>query len=26
VAALRLFFRVALGRSDIIEHTAFIHR
>src|SRR6195256_5666692 len=25
VAALRFFFRVTLGRSDIIEHTTFIH-
>src|SRR6202521_5104350 len=25
VAALRFFFRVTLKRSDIIEHTAFIH-
>jgi hypothetical protein len=25
VAALRFFFRVTLKRSDIIEHTTFIH-
>src|SRR5713226_3609247 len=25
VAALRFFFRVTLGRSDIIEHTTFLH-
>jgi hypothetical protein len=25
VAALRFFFRITLKRSDIIEHTAFIH-
>src|SRR4030081_1845026 len=25
VAALRFFFRVTLRRSDIIEHTAFVH-
>jgi integrase/recombinase XerD len=25
VAALRFFFRVTLRRSDIIEHTTFIH-
>src|SRR5206468_5469402 len=25
VAALRFFFRITLRRSDIIEHTAFIH-
>ena len=25
VAALRFFFRITLGRRDIIEHTTFIH-
>jgi hypothetical protein len=25
VAALRFFFRVSLRRSDIIEHTTFVH-
>jgi len=25
VAALRFFFRITLRRSDIIEHTTFIH-
>jgi integrase/recombinase XerD len=25
VAALRFFFRITLGRSDIIEHTTFLH-